>query len=164
MIGVTPEASTMEAAFQGAVPSADPVTRADLSAFFGEWPGRGEKLDAVVLGAPQLSYSELAELAALLQNKRIHPDTMLLAYTAEDVKHMCSRQGILQTIEAAGGTVVHGLCFFQMFAREVREVNGWRHLMSQSVKMANVTAGFGYQTVPATLERCVQAAIAGRVL
>jgi hypothetical protein len=58
---------------------------------------------------------------------------------------------------------MHGLCFFQIFAREVREVNGWERLMSQSVKMANLTAGFGYQTVPATLERCVESAIVGRV-
>lgn len=163
IVGVTPEALTPEAAFQGRAPAGEPVTCAELSAFYEAWPGRGEKLDAVVLGAPQLTYGELCELSELLQGRRIHSDTTLLAYTAEDVKDMCSRQGIVQTIEAAGGTVMHGLCFFQIFAREVREVNGWERLMSQSVKMANLTAGFGYQTVPATLERCVESAIVGRV-
>ncbi|HYC47011.1 MAG TPA: aconitase X [Burkholderiales bacterium] len=164
LVGVTPEAPTVEAAFGGRpVPEAEAVTRAALDAFYAAWPGRNAKLDAVVLGAPQLSYRELCELADLLQGRHIHADTLLLAYTAEDVKEMCARQGIVQAIEAAGGMVVHGLCFFQIFAREVREANGWNCLMSQSVKMANLTAGFGYHTVPATLERCVESAIAGRV-
>jgi hypothetical protein len=164
IVGVTPEAPTLEAAFRGAAPASEPLTRDDLSAFFEEWPGRGEKLDVVVLGAPQLSFEELSALAELLKGKRIHPDTTLLAYTAADIKEMCSRQGIAATIEAAGGTIVHGLCFFQLFAREVREANGWKHLMTQSAKMANLTAGFGYDPVPAGLEHCVRSAIAGKIL
>jgi hypothetical protein len=36
--------------------------------------------------------------------------------------------------------------------------------MTQSVKMANLTAGFGYEPVPADVERCVRSALAGRIL
>ncbi len=50
-----------------------------------------------------------------------------------------------------------------MYARETGQANGWRRLMSNSAKLVNIIAGYGYEPVLATMERCVDAAVAGRM-
>ena len=158
--GVTPEASQVAAA---GLP-AETVTRADLDSFFTGWGSGGGELDLVVLGAPQLGLAEMQTLAAQLEGKHLHPRTTLLAYTSQEMKALCVRTGIADVIQEAGAHIVFGQCFFQIFARDVGTANHWVTLMTQSVKMANLTAGFGYRPVPASLERCIESALAGRML
>jgi predicted aconitase len=164
MVGITPEAPDADAAFGGTLPAPEVISQADITAFIQEWGGSGEKLDIVVLGAPQLSFSELQLLADLLAGKRVNKGTLLLAFTSLELKEVCVRLGIAKKIQDAGGTIVHGPCFFQTFAREVGKLNGLKRLMTQSAKMANLTAGFDYLPVTAPIEQCVESALAGRVL
>ena len=58
--------------------------------------------------------------------------------------------------------MLEGVCFYQMYARETGQANGWRRLMSNSAKLVNIIAGYGYEPVLATMERCVDAAVAGK--
>lgn len=164
MVGVTPESASTTAAFNGRPPAAEEITRADLMAFFDEWHGAGEKLDLVVLGAPQLCFSELQLVGDLLKGRRLRSGTLLLAYTSQELKEVCARSGIEQSIREAGGMLIHGPCFFQVFAREVGEYNKLNRLMTHSAKMANLTAGFGYRPSLGRIEQCVQSAISGKIL
>ncbi len=59
--------------------------------------------------------------------------------------------------------MLEGVCFYQMYAHETGQINGWRRLMSNSAKLINIIAGYGYEPVLATMERCVDAAVAGRM-
>ena len=43
------------------------------------------------------------------------------------------------------------------------EANGWRTLMTNSAKLVNIIAGYGYEPVLAPMGRCIRSAIAGRV-
>jgi hypothetical protein len=72
--------------------------------------------------------------------------------------------GFTAAIEGAGGLVASGVCFYQMHAREIGEANGWRRLMSNSAKLVNIIGGYGYEPTLATMERCVDSAVAGKVL
>ncbi|MDC0987377.1 hypothetical protein OAS67_08970, partial [Alphaproteobacteria bacterium] len=63
-----------------------------------------------------------------------------------------------------GGRMVHGHDFFATFAKEIRESHNWDRLMTHSVKVANICAGYGYRPRPASIEQCVKSAIAGKVL
>ena len=66
-------------------------------------------------------------------------------------------------IEDAGGTVLSGMCFYQSYAREIAEANGWRRLATNSAKLVNILGGYGYQPVLASMEACVDAAVSGRL-
>ena len=164
VIGVTPEAPGWETAFGGKPPSPTTLTRDDIEAFLESWGGAGEKLDVVALSTPQLSITELIEIADMLEGRRVHPDTTFLAYAPIEIKDAAARIGLKQRIEKAGGRIVHGHDFFATFAREIREQHGWDRLMTHSVKVANICAGYGYRPRPASIEQCVKSAIAGKVL
>jgi predicted aconitase len=116
----------------------------------------------VVFAAPQLSLLEVAELARLLNGRWVHAATALLIATSPEIRHAAERLGYVATIERAGGVVLEGVCFYQMHARVLAEVNGWRTLMTNSAKLVNIIAGYGYEPVLAPMERCVASAVAGR--
>jgi predicted aconitase len=83
--------------------------------------------------------------------------------TSPEIRHASARMGYVGAIERAGGVVLEGVCFYQMHARVLAEANGWRTLMTNSAKLVNIIAGYGYEPVLAPMARCVEAAIAGRI-
>ncbi len=163
VIGVTPEARDWQTANGGSPMTPEMLTRNDLASFFEVWGGMGERLDVVPLSTPQLSLTEVIEVAEQLKGRRVHPETTLLIYTPLEIKQACEHLGVKATIEDAGGRLVHGHDFFATFAKEIREAHGWERMMTHSVKMANICAGYGYKPTLASIERCVASAIAGRV-
>ncbi|HEY3911005.1 MAG TPA: aconitase X catalytic domain-containing protein [Stellaceae bacterium] len=152
-----------DAAFAGPLPEAAMIGRAEIDAFLTRYAAAGDKLDIVVFGAPQLSLFEIAALADALAGRRVHPDTTVLVTTSPEIKHAADRMGLTQRIEAAGAIVAQGICFYQSYAREMAEANGWTRLMTNSAKLVNIISGYGYRPTLASLERCVQSAVAGRV-
>jgi predicted aconitase len=164
MVGVTPEAPSVRDVFDGNPPQAEAIGKADIAAFYNSYDAKGDKLDVVVFSAPQLSLVELQMLAELLDGKRVHPDTALLAATSPEIKAAADRMGLTSRIEASGSVLLQGVCFYQMYAREIGEANGWRRLMSNSAKLVNIIGGYGYKPVLASMETCVASAVAGRVL
>ena len=111
--------------------------------------------------APQLSLYELRALAELCDGRRFQ--IPLLAVTSPQVKPDCDRFGYTERIEAAGGTVYSGMCFYQSYAREIAEANGWKRLATNSAKMVNILGGYGYVPMLASMEQCVEAAQTGRL-
>jgi predicted aconitase len=164
VIGVTPEAPDWDAATGARALDIETITEADIDAFYAEWGGEGDKLDVVALSTPQLDIPEMVEIAAQLDGRKVHPDTTLLVYTPREIKEACARIGVNRAIEQAGGHVVHGHDFFATFAKEIRAAHGWQRLMTHSVKMVNICEGYGYRPVPADIPRCIESAIAGKVL
>ena len=72
--------------------------------------------------------------------------------------------GLLDAIEASGAIVLEGVCFYQMHAREIGEANGWRTLLTNSAKLVNIIGGYGYEPVLRPMERCIESAVAGKLL
>jgi predicted aconitase len=164
MVGVTPEAPASESVFDGPPPPAAPIGRAEIAALHAAYAPRDDKLDVVVFAAPQLSLMELRSLAGLLDGRRVHARTTLIAATSPELKAAADRMGLTARIEDAGAILLEGVCFYQMHAREIGQANGWRRLMSNSAKLVNIIGGYGYEPVLASMERCVDSAVAGRVL
>jgi predicted aconitase len=165
MPGVTPEAATLRDAFQGgAAPPARTIGRADLEAFYATYAAPGDKVDVVVFAAPQLSLIEMSQVAGLLDGRRIHAQTSLVVTTSPEIKFAADRMGLTRRIEDAGGTVAAGVCFYQMYAREMAEANGWQRLLTNSAKLVNILGGYGYKPTLASMERCIDGAVAGKVL
>jgi predicted aconitase len=165
MPGVTPEAYNLAAAFGGRnVPTAETVGASEVAAFFAGYAARGDKVDVVVFGAPQLSLLELDALAGLLDGRHVHAGTTLIITTSPENKFAADRLRITQRIEAAGGIVAAGICFYQSYAREMAEANGWQRLLTNSAKLVNIIGGYGYQPTLASMEACVDSAVAGRIV
>lgn len=164
MVGVTPEAPSLETVFDGAPPDPIPITRADIDAFYDSYGVSDDQLDVVVFAAPQLSLFELQRLGHLLDGRKVNDAITLIAATAPEIKNAADRMGITAKIEDAGGILLEGVCFYQMYAREMGEANGWKRLMSNSAKIVNILGGYGYEPVLSTMERCVDSAVAGRIV
>jgi predicted aconitase len=77
------------------------------------------------------------------------------------VKPDADRMGFTARIEGAGGTVLSGMCFYQSYAREMAEANGWRRLATNSAKLTNILGGYGYIPALLSMEECVRIACAG---
>jgi predicted aconitase len=160
MPGITAE----DPAVTGLPPEAVAIGRAEIDAFVARYAAFGDKLDIVVFGAPQLSLFEIERVAQALDGRLVHPDTTVLVTTSPEIKHAADRMGLTRRIEAAGAVVAQGICFYQSYAREMAEANGWTRLMTNSAKLVNIIGGYGYRPSLASLERCVDSAVAGRVL
>ncbi|GAB4228288.1 MAG: aconitase X [Methyloligellaceae bacterium] len=164
MVGVTPEAAALDSVFDGAVPRATSISRDDISRLVNAYRPEDDSLHVVAFAAPQLSLVEMRSLAELLEGRRIADSVALLAATSPEIKSACDRMGLTGTIEAAGGVVLSGVCFYQMYAREIGEANGWKRLMSNSAKLVNILGGYGYEPVLASMAQCVESAVAGRIV
>ena len=142
---------------------ATPIGRTDIDAFLRSYEAPGDKVDVVVFAAPQLSLIEMAEVADALSGRQVHSQTTLLVATSPEIKHAADRMGLTERIEATGAIVAAGICFYQSYAGELAEANGWRRLVTNSAKLTNIIGGYGYRPTLMSLERCVEAAIAGRM-
>jgi predicted aconitase len=164
VVGVTPEAPDLETVFDGTPPDPTPVSRADLDAFITSYAGDDDSLDVVVFAAPQLSIMELGKLAGLLKGRSLDSGVSLLVATNPENARAAERFGFRDSIEGSGALLLEGVCFYQMHARELGEANGWTRLMTNSAKLTNIIGGYGYDPVLADMERCVESAIAGRIV
>jgi predicted aconitase len=136
------------------------VGRADAEALHASYRV-DDAIDVVVFSGPQLSLLELASLATLCNDRRFV--VPVLAVTSPQIKPDADRMGLTARIEAAGGTVLAGMCFYQSYAREIAQANGWKRLVTNSAKMVNILGGYGYQPMLASMEACVDAACTGRL-
>ena len=143
-------------------PACRPIAsaRADIDALRSSYRSDG-LVDVVVFSAPQLSLFELRDLADLCDGRRFA--VPLLAVTSPQVKPDSDRLGYTARIEDAGGTVLSGMCFYQSYAREIAEANGWKRLATNSVKLVNILGGYGYQPILASMEECVDAAVSRQI-
>lgn len=164
MQGITPECTEVADVFDGAPPDPLVLGRDDIARFIGEFAATGDAVDVVVFSAPQLSLLEIAKVAELLDGKRIFPKTTMIVSTSPEIKSAADRLGLTQRIEAAGAIVVQGICFYQSYAREMAEANGWKRLMSNSAKLVNIISGYGYRPTLSSMERCIESAIVGRIV
>ena len=161
MVGVTPEAPTLDACCDPANLPCTDISEKDIADFYGSYGGKGDKIDVVVFAAPQLSLVEMSQVAGLLDGKKVNPKTSLLVATSPQVAADANRMGLVKRIEASGAVVLEGMCFYNSYAREMGEANGWKRLLTNSAKLVNIISGYGYQPSLASMEDCVASAVAG---
>ena len=158
--GVTPEAPTLEAAFHGAVPE-------EFVAFTGDTLREtyaslrnhtGDEVDSVILGCPHASIREIAEIAGLLEGKRVAEGVRLWVDTARGTKGNADAMGYTRTIEEAGGRILCDTCptNLRMAAKRI---------VTHGFKQAHYARGMlGAEVIVARTEACIRAALAGRWL
>ena len=163
IVGVTPEAPTLEAAFQGRQPSREiEITMQDLRSARQELSTAvGEQLDMVVLGSPHFSLAEFRQLADLLQGQQKHPRVQFLVTSSRVMTELAKRAGYLAALEAFGGRVTVDTCILAtpMLPPEIRA------LMTNSAKYAYYVPGMLDRRVAfGSTADCVRSAVEGRVV
>jgi predicted aconitase len=158
MADITPEARRLdEVLAPGRSLRSYDVGEAEIRAFQESYTAA--IVDVVVFSAPQLSLIEMAQVAGMLAGR--HAKIPLLVVTSPQVKGDADRMGLTARIEEAGGTVLSGMCFYQSYAREMAEANGWRRLATNSAKLVNIVGGYGYQPALMSMPACIDAACSG---
>ncbi len=163
MVGVTPEAPTLKAAFGNAKPQERiAITRRDIERVYAGYSAQDKPLDLVVFSAPQQSLFEMKLLAQLLQARKVADGSRLFVTTSSSVKSVAARLGYLQQIEDAGGIVLEGVCFYilQNIAH-IRVRNGWSNLVTNSAKLANIIGAHKFNAILRRTTDCVHIAVTG---
>jgi hypothetical protein len=163
VVGVTPEAPTLEAALhQRPAEDTVAVTLDDLRRARRELEtATGEELDLVVLGSPHFSFEEMKRLAPLLEGRERHPRVTFLVTTSRILRDLAEAAGLLRSLEAFGGRITVDTCILAtpMLPKSVRR------LMTNSGKYALYSPGLlGVEVAYGSLEDCVSSAVAGKVV
>jgi hypothetical protein len=163
-VGVTPEARDEAEAFGGRAPAASIVVdEAAIRTVYDSFPAERREIDVVVFSGPQLSVLELRRVAELLGSRRVHPNTALVVTTNFQNREIGARLGYVQAIEAAGGQVFAGTCWYLMEPARMAAAFGWRSVLTNSAKMANILGGYRLTPILRRTETCVEAAVSGRL-
>jgi hypothetical protein len=112
IVGITPEAPTLEKAMPGRKPG-EPimVTASDVVQSINTLNGHGrEKMDYISLGCPHYHIEELRRIAKYFDGKRVHSDTIVHVWTTGAFKYMADRCGYTDAIEKAGARILTGSC------------------------------------------------------
>jgi len=163
MVGVTPEARTLEVAFLGKQPiQTIEVTMNTLRASRRELTHTDDnQLDMVVLGSPHFSLAEFKRLAPMLKGKRRHPDVKFLVTSSRAMTQLAQKAGFLETLDSFGAQITVDTCILTspMLPAEIQ------NLMTNSAKFAYYTPGLlGKKIAFGSLEDCVNSAVGGKIV
>jgi len=160
--GITPEAPTVEAAFNGGNPPEPavygPAGRRAVYETLNEI-GTSADVDFVLLGCPHASVDQLRRTAAALDGKRLSASTELWIMAPRALADVADRSGYTEVIQRAGGRVLADSCPAMSRAAP----KGTKVFATDSAKQAHyLPAILGIEAWFGTLEECVDAAVTGR--
>lgn len=160
IVGFTPEAPTLEAAFGGKEPKKKVViTNADMEAILKEISLEGNReIDFAMFGCPHFTLEEVKYIAEKVDGKKLKKEMWIL--TSSHVKEMAVRMGFDEIITKSGGFIVPDTCPDQPC---------WSHLkgkvgITESPKCAYYPQRRGMHFVIRDLETCINAALTGEVI
>ena len=160
--GVTPEASTVEAAFKGKKPEEElTLNRNDLRRIYDLLNcASSDNVEFVYLGCPHYNIVEVQKAARLLYGKKLKADLWVM--TSPLVYRLAEQMGYKEIIERAGGQLMSGSC-----AAEMRgELYPYKVIATDSAKQNYFLTGSLYprkvEIWYGTQEDCINAAITGK--
>ncbi len=162
IVGLTPEAHTLEDAFASGIYEIIKVTPLDIEKSLSLLSdNKSAKIDLVSLGCPHYSIEELHQIAKYLKNKTIHKDVCLNIWTAPSIKFMSDRTGLTDIIERSNAKLLTSSC---PLTSDVFLKEEGKNILFDSAKQAHyirplTKSGIYYKS----LEKCLEAAILGYV-
>lgn len=166
MVGVTPEAQSLEVALQSQKPNVVmTVTNSDIQDIYDSYQYQNSAANIVVFSGPQLSLFEMQDLAEMFSGRKVAPGMSVVITTNHMVYSDAKRLGYIQILEDAGVTIMQGVCFYILQRlSKIREENGWTNLISNSGKLVNTITAHRFNTVLRRTRDCVEIACTGRLL
>nr|MBC7243845.1 aconitase X catalytic domain-containing protein [Chloroflexota bacterium] len=165
--GITPEAPTLEQAFQNTAPEkVIPVRPAELVAALRELSTAkaDTPLDAIVLGCPHFSFAEFQQLARLIEaqeGRTVHSRVRFIVLTNQLTYSLLQRSNLITLLTGFGVQIVLDTCDFHCpILSPTTKV-----IMTNSGKQAYYAPGeLGVQVALGSMADCVQSAVEGHVV
>jgi predicted aconitase len=160
IVGVTPEAASLEAATQGRPPLLRRrVNRADLMAAHRQLNSATQdaRLGGVSLGTPHLSRAQLVDMADRLAGRPVRVPT----YATTSRAVTTAEPDAVGRLEACGVSIVRDTCIYG--PSKVLDPDG--AMMTNSAKWAYYAPSqLGYQVVLASRSDCMESAVRGEIV
>lgn len=116
-----------------------------------------EDIDFVCIGCPHASIKEIAQIADLLKDKTISPNTEFWVATSRSMKQLADKRGYTEVIEKAGGKFACDTCM------AVAPLKGrFRAVATTSAKGCYYSRHNKMLTKMGGLEECIEAAVKGK--
>jgi len=167
VVGVTPEALTLDEALGGGKPeevitvgrgqikeAVDKLTTAD-----------SDRVDLVKFGCPHCSISELRNIASLLDGKKVHSDVRLFVATAKQIYVLAEDMGYVDTIKKAGGVFTNTCVGSQDPFNLLGPGLGVKTVATNSARSAHYsarTSGGKVKLLYGSMKQCLDSAISGK--
>lgn len=162
LVGITPEASTLEVAFGRNVPVARfRYGAAERRRAYEQVNGtaKDRQVDFVMLGCPHYTIEQIWEASRLLEGRRVHENTSLWIFTPRATKQLADQNGYTKIISDAGGKLMSDTC--SALGRVMPK--GTRVAAVDSAKQAHyLPAIMGVQCWFGSTAECIEAAVTGR--
>lgn len=163
MVGITPEAPTIEAAFQGNKPQETSAITMDMlrQARRELTHTDNARLDMVVLGSPHFSLAEFKKLAPLVAGKKKSARVKFLVTSSRAMAQLAQQAGFLEHLQEFGAQLTVDTCILTtpMLPKEIE------FLMTNSAKFAYYAPGLLDKKITfGSLADCVNSAIAGDIV
>ena len=159
--GFTPEAPTLEAAFQGRKPEDEIViTRQDLRRIYDLVNcAKDDRVEFVYLGCPHYNIIEVQQTAWRLQGKKCRAELWVM--TSPGVYDLAVRSGLKEIFDRAGARLMSGTCVGELRG----ELPDYQVMAMDAAKQNYYLTGHLYPRKPqiwyGTREECIDAAITG---
>ncbi|HEX5477498.1 MAG TPA: aconitase X catalytic domain-containing protein [Burkholderiales bacterium] len=165
MVGVTPEAPSVEAALGGNRPHATMrISNADLERVYRCYGLKDGRCDLVVFSGPQLSLWEIQNLSERFGERRVKAGTQVFLTSSNGVLSAARKLGYVHKLEAAGVTIMEGVCFYILQnLSQMRRDNGWTNMISNSAKIVNIIGAHRFNTILRRTQECVDIAVTGEL-
>ena len=165
IIGVSPEAPTLEVALGDKKPEVVVATKKDLQESYEKLnDATSREVDMVVFGCPHLTLSEVGQLASLLEGKKVSENVVLVVGFSRTSYALAKDCGYAQTIESAGGIFVNS-CVGPMNPYMYLDDGAKVAAATNSVRAAHYLqrlSGGNTKTYYGEMSKCTQAAIKGK--
>ena len=162
IVGITPEAPTVEAALGGKEAlETIAVTRDDLIGSYHSLGGGTacDRVDYISIGCPHYSIEELRLAAELLRGKKVVDGTTLHIWTAPQIKASADSSGYTKIFEDAGATLLSSSC--PLVSGKLPE--GVETMAFDSAKQAHyLMSGHAAKVLYGSMKSCIQAAVTGK--
>jgi predicted aconitase len=164
IVGVTPEARTVEEALGGRKPESIMAGERDIAEAYQKLSNSTRnEVDMVVIGCPHLTIGDIGELTSLIEGKMVSQNLRLVVGVSNPVYTLAKECGYTKAIEMAGGMFVNS-CIGPlnpfMFLK-----NGGKVAATNSARGAHYMQRMSQgktKTFYGDMRKCVQAAIKGK--
>jgi len=167
-VGITPEADTLEQAFQGDQPQRTiDIHLSDLQKAGSELSTakQGANLDLVIMGCPHFSFDEFRQLANLIRaqtekGRTIHPNVRFIVISSQTSYSLLQRSDVFDMLTGFGVEITLDTCMFHtpMVSKDTKVI------MTNSGKCAYYAPGeLSVQVAFSSMADCVVSAVSGLV-
>ena len=152
MQGITPAAELHHAPREEVA-----VEESDIKEAYAKINDEATDIELVCIGCPHCSIKEIAEIAGLIEGKKISAKTEFWVATSRTAKQLADQRGYTTTIEKAGGKFACDTCM------AVAPLKGrFKSLATTSAKGCFYSRQNGMATKMGSVEECVETAVTGK--